>query len=82
MICEYNCSNLLNNYYKSILDSLINDSKSTKYCFNQFKINQVKMNLSVFKTSKLTSDLIKIKSSIGIPLIQFKNAQIRNKKFL
>ena len=76
------CSNLSNNYYKSILDSLINNSKSTKYCFNQFKINQVKMNLSVYKTSKLTSDLIKIKSSLGIPLIQFENARIELNPFL
>ncbi len=76
------CSNLTNNYYKSIIDSLIQNSKSTKYCFNEFKINPIKMNLSVYKTSKLASDLIKIKSSLGIPLIQFENARIELNPFL
>jgi vacuolar protein sorting-associated protein 13D len=76
------CSNLTNNYYKSIIDSLILSSKSTKYCFNEFKINTIKMNLSVYKTSKLSNDLIKIKSSLGIPLIQFENARIELNPFL
>ena len=76
------CLNLTNNYYKSIIDALEVNSKSTKYCFNIFKINSIKMNLSVYKTSKLANDLVKIKSSLGIPLIQFENARIELNPFL
>lgn len=76
------CTSMTNNYYKNIIDRVILNSKSTKYCLNSFQINTIKMNLSVYKTSKLSSDLIKIKSSLGIPLIQFENARIELNPFI
>jgi hypothetical protein len=41
-----------------------------KFSFNKLQIDKVSMTLSVYKTSKLSPDLIKIKSALGIPLIQ------------
>ena len=58
------------NYYKSRINSLISNSKAIKFSFNKLQIDKVSMTLSVYKTSKLSPDLIKIKSALGIPLIQ------------
>lgn len=71
----------LNNYYNDTINSLITNAKSTKYCFNEFKIDTIRLTLSVYKTQKLSSDLLKIKSTLGVPLIQFENARIELKAF-
>lgn len=40
------------------------------------------MMLSVYKTSKLSDDLLRIKLGLGIPLIQFENARIEFSEFI
>ena len=61
---------------------MISNSKAVKYSFNKLQIDKVNMTLSVYKTSKLSADLLKLKSSLGIPLIQFENARIDMKPFI
>lgn len=70
------------NYYKNRINSLISYAKAIKFSFNKLQIDRINMTLSVYKTSKLNPDLTKIKSSLGIPLIQFENARIDLKAFL
>lgn len=70
------------NYYKTRINSLITNSNATKYSFNKLQIETINMTLSVQKTSRLSPDLLKIKSSLGIPLIQFENARISLKPFI
>lgn len=70
------------NYYKTRINSLITNSKATKYSFNKLQIDKINLTLSVCKTSRLTPDLLKIKSSLGIPLIQFENARIYLEPFI
>jgi vacuolar protein sorting-associated protein 13D len=70
------------NYYKKQIDSFLMSSKEKKFSFNKLQINQIVLNLSVYKSSKLSSDLMEIKSSLGIPLVQFENAKIELKPFL
>ncbi len=70
------------NYYKTRINSLITTSKATKYSFSKLQIDKINLTLSVYKTSKLSPDLLKIKSGLGIPLIQFENARIYLKPFI
>ena len=69
-------------YYKSQINSLIETTQTKKYSFNKFQINNLNMLLSVYKASKLSNDLQKIKTSLGIPLIQFENARIECKPYI
>ena len=69
-------------YYKTQINHIIASSQATKYSFNKLQINTLNLTLSVYKTSKLSSDLLKIKQSLGIPLIQFENAKIECKPFI
>ena len=69
-------------YYKTQINTLIKNSQATKYSFNKFQINNINMVLSVYKASKLSNDLQKIKTSLSIPLIQFENARIECKTFI
>lgn len=69
-------------FYKSQLGTLLSDSNTTKYCFNKFVISNIYMMLSVYKIPRLTEDLVKIKSNLGIRLIQFENARIELKSFI
>jgi vacuolar protein sorting-associated protein 13D len=71
-----------NSYYKHQIASIIADSQAIKYSFNKLQVNSVNMTLSVNKTSKLSMDLVRIKSTLGIPLIQFENARIECKPFI
>ena len=68
-----------NTYYKRQVNVLLANSNATKYSFNKFHVNAINMILSVYKASKLTPDLLKIKNALGIPLIQFENARIELK---
>ncbi len=70
------------NYYKSRINSLIATSKAMKFSFNKLQIDRIGMTLSVYKTAKLSPELLKIKSSLGINLIQFENARIDLKAFI
>jgi len=74
--------NLTNNYYRDLISSLVANSQSAKYCFSEFKIDTIRMSLSVYKTSKLTPDLLRIKTRLGMPLIQFENARIELAPFV
>jgi vacuolar protein sorting-associated protein 13D len=71
-----------NSYYKTQIANIIADSQAIKYSFNKLQINGLNMTLSVYKTSKLSMDLVRIKSTLGIPLIQFENARIECKPFI
>jgi vacuolar protein sorting-associated protein 13D len=71
-----------NSYYKTQLAAIIADAQALKYSFNKLQINGINMTLSVYKTSKLSADLLRIKSTLGIPLIQFENAKIECKPFI
>jgi vacuolar protein sorting-associated protein 13D len=71
-----------NNFYKMQINNLIDNTQSVKYSFNKFQINSIGITLSVYKTSKLSDDLQKLKTSLGIPLIQFENARIECKPFI
>jgi vacuolar protein sorting-associated protein 13D len=75
-------STLATNYYRNQINSILSDSQAIKYSFNRFQINNLNMTLSVYKTSKLSTDLYKIKSSLGKPLVQFENAKIECKPFI
>lgn len=77
-----NADSLAVNYYKVQLNNLLADSNATKYSFNKLQINGIYMMLSVYKTPRLSNDLLRIKSSLGIPLIQFENARIECKPFI
>lgn len=79
---EANSSSLAGNYYKNQINSILIDSSASKYIFNRLQINGIYMTLSVYKTSRMTSDLLRIKSSLGIPLIQFESARIECKPFI
>ena len=68
-------------YYKAQINTLIKNSSANKYSFNKFQINNINMVLSVYKASKLSHDLQKIKTSLSIPLVQFENARIECKTF-
>ena len=70
------------NFYKSQIHTLMRNAQAIKYSFNRFQINGISVSLSVFKSSKLSHDLQKIKSALGIPLIQFENAHIECKPFI
>lgn len=73
---------MANNYYKNQLAILLAESNTAKYSFNKLQINGAFMMLSVYKTPRLSNDLIRIKSNLGIPLIQFENARIEFKPFI
>jgi vacuolar protein sorting-associated protein 13D len=75
-------NSISNNYYKKQVNSHIASSQAAKFSFNKLKINTIKMILSVYKTSKLSSDLLKVKGALNIPLIQFENARIECKPFI
>lgn len=75
-------SMIVNTYYKNQIQSIIADSQALKYSFNKLQVNAVSMSLSVYKTPKLSPDLQRIKSGLGIPLIQFENAKIECKPFI
>lgn len=70
------------NYYKARLDVLLSDSNATKYSFNRLQIDEIRMTLSVYKTNRLSGDLLEVKSKLGIPLVQFENARIECKAFI
>lgn len=73
---------LATTYYKNQLNILLAESNTTKYSFNKLQINGANMMLSVYKTPRLPNDLLRIKSNLGIPLIQFENARIEFKPFI
>lgn len=73
---------LATTYYKNQLNILLAESNTTKYSFNKLQINGANMMLSVYKTPRLPNDLLRIKSTLGIPLIQFENARIEFKPFI
>jgi hypothetical protein len=55
----------VNNYYRDHVVHIVKNTQQVKYCFNEFLIDTAKLNLSVYKTSKLSADLLRIKSSLG-----------------
>jgi hypothetical protein len=81
-LIETGVDSLAANYYKSQINNLLVDSNAIKYSFNKLKITGIYMTLSVYKTPKMSVDLLRIKSSLGIPLIQFENARIECKAFI
>ena len=69
-------------YYRNQIGKLMVESQMLRFSFTKLYISEIRMSLSVYKTTKLSADLQKIKSDLGIPLVQFENASIVCKPFM